>query len=145
MEFFLSAEVQASAAAMLMQLNRLASEALQILSGNYYGDALDNIAIITILVNDNLLLDGGYKERIVFQRKTHSADIRLRIDYKSFMRATPAKRYEMFVNHILKSIACLAERVDYSFQMNKLLLDMKEALSQSSFKQSCLNIRHFPD
>ena len=144
MNFFLGAEAQASAAGMLTQLNRIAASEIKVVSDKSYGEELEDIAIITILVQEQFLENGGYKERRLFQRKTHSADIRLRINYKKFMCATSEKRYEMYVQHILDSIACLKSKVSTAFRFQELLSDVREILSQNDVQQACVRIKHFP-
>lgn len=145
MIFFLGAETQASAWAMLTQLNRIAASELNALRDKSYGAELESIGIISILLQDEFLTDGGYKERRLFQRKTFSADIRLRIDYKKFMCATPEQRYKLYVQHILASIECLKGKVSAAFRLQELLTDVEELLSREEVRRACTKITHFPE
>jgi hypothetical protein len=69
MDIFLSAESTAPLAYLLSQMNRIVSEEFNLLKSKNYGEELKSIAIITILLPDELYEGGGYPERRLFQLK----------------------------------------------------------------------------
>lgn len=144
MEFFLSAEAQAGAAGILSQLNRLATQQLRPLMHKEYGSELKNISIISILVRPELFRDGGYPERILFQRRQCSADVRLRLDYYEFICATPDERSDIYCKHLLKSLNALRRKVSCHYNFDELVRDVSILLEESRFRESIKNIKRFP-
>lgn len=133
MEFFLSQEGEAPACCYLSRIQKDVRDNLKTLEKKEYGTALREIAIITIIVSENYA--DSFSERILFQRKQQGADIRLKLDYKNFVKATKVEREMMYKEHIIESIESLRARVhkaDKLFEFDKLILDVKKALELDS-------------
>lgn len=144
MNFFLSAEAQAPAAGILAQLHRIADSELKVLSDKCYGKELESIAIISILVQEELYEDGGFPERKLFQRKQFSADIRLRIDFRAFLIASSEKRYKIYCEHVLSSIETLRHKVSTDFLFDELVCDVSKILYSRRVHDACVAIKRFP-
>lgn len=129
MDFFLGAEGCAPGTTFWRPLEREFSKKLEILKDSYYGDELTKISIISIILPPEYFSDGGFKERRVFFRKTHDADIRLRIDYHSFVYAKPSERREIYKQNIVDSIMTLKRKVSKKYLFNQLLSDVDSALN----------------
>ena len=129
MHIFLSAELYGKAGGLFTPLCRECSAKLKLLEDRSYGDELVDIGIISIIMPEEFFEDGGYRERILFQRKQHGADVRLRIPYKSFIICKPEVRRQLYVDHIIHSIAVLKGRVSKHFEMDRLLSDVRSVLT----------------
>ena len=129
MHIFLSAELYGKAGGLFTPLCRECSAKLKLLEDRSYGDELVDIGIISIIMPEEFFEDGGYRERILFQRKQHGADVRLRIPYKSFIICKPEVRRQLYVEHIIHSIAVLKGRVSKHFEMDRLLSDVRSVLT----------------
>lgn len=143
MNFFLSYETTAPATSYLNQLEPRVSAKLTTLEHTHYGDELTHISIISIVLPIEILKNGFYPERKLFQRKSRSADIRLVLDYDQFLRATPSRRYEMYTEHIIDSILTLKYKVSSSFQYDILLEDVCKILESPDLKSECSKITRF--
>ena len=132
MKIFLSAELYGKAGGLFTPLCRECSAKLKLLEDKSYGDELVDIGIISIIMPEEFFEDGGYRERILFQRKQHSADVRLRIPYKSFIICKPEVRRQLYVDHIIRSIAVLKGRVSKHFEMDRLLSDVRSVLTDDN-------------
>lgn len=144
MKFFLSSETQAGGASILMRFHNITQSHLNVLMCKDYGSELTEIAIITILVRKELLADGVFPERRLFKRKTKSADIRLRLDFESFLNSTPEQRNELYCSHIIASIETLRKKVGREFRFDDLIQDVKVILRDPVFQSELLSIRRLP-
>ena len=144
MTFFLSCESQAPGAGLLMQYHNLTQPLLNTLSNRDYGPELTEISIITIFLSDELLKDGGYPERRLFLRKERAADLRLRLNYRQFLTATPNARVELYCSHILDSIDALRKKVSRDFRFHDLVRDVKALLDHPEFQSELTAIHRFP-
>ena len=144
MDIFLSAESAAPSAYLLSQMNQIVSKEFNTLKSKNYGDELKSIAIITILLPDKLYEGGGYPERKLFQRKQCAADIRLRVDFRTFLRASPEKRYRMYCEHILSSVETLRHKVSKNFLFHELVYDISEILYSQHVHDACILVKRFP-
>lgn len=129
MHFFLSAETIAPAASKWVTTNQIIEPQMKQLQDNYYGPGLNSIAIISIILPEEYFDEGGYKERRLYKRKSEEADIRLRLDYHSFLRASDVQRLRLYSQHIIASIATLNGKMDRSFSFEKLIEDVKSVLA----------------
>lgn len=129
MRIILGAETEGPAAGRWFELQKEFTALLSILENNDYGMGLDEIHIISIIMRPSFFTDGAYKERKYYSKKTKSADIRLRIDYMDFWRATNNKRREIYITHILQSISIAGLKAGNSFKLDLLLSDVKRILS----------------
>ena len=144
MHFFLSSETYGLAATFWRPLEAAFSKSLLSLEETSYGDELTSISIISIILPSEFYSDGGYKERRLFHRKTRDADIRLRIDYHSFVCAKPEQRRELYADNIINSILTLKKKVSPVFQFDRLLSDVATALDFDVAAQN-LNPTQIPD
>ena len=129
MMFFLSTETIAPAASRWLAANRIVEPCLKHLEPSSYGTGLNSIAIISIILPDSFFDNGGYKERKLYKRKSQEADIRLRLDYRSFLFASDEQRIRIYTKHILTSLKTLDGKVDSSFNLAKLLDDVEAAFA----------------
>ncbi len=137
MKFFLSAEAQAGGASLLMTFHRAAEPLLNTLESKDYGEELTDISIITILVRNELLEDGSYPERQLFQRKTHSADLRLRLDYMEFLSSTPEHRSRLYCRHIVNSMESLGARTAPITDLMNWSGMLREYWNQVASRKNC--------
>ena len=144
MTFFLSCEAQSGGAGLLRRYHQLTQPRLNILSDRCYGQELTEIAIITIFVSDELFKDGGWRERKLFQRKNHSADLRLRLNYREFLSATPEHRATLYRTHILDSIETLRKKVSRDFRFDVLIQGIRTILYDPLFHSELTAIRRLP-
>ena len=144
MTFFLSCEAQSAAATLLTRCHKLAQPRLNTLTDRSYGPELTEIAIITICVSEELYAEGGWRERRLFQRKSHSADIRLRLNHHAFLSATPAARAEQYCTHILDSVETLRQKVSQDFRFDDLIRDIRTILRDPEFQSELTAIRRLP-
>ena len=128
MDFFLSAEGCAPGTTFWHPLEREFTKKLEALKDSHYGDELIKIAIISIILPPEYLSDGGFKERSIFFHQTHDADIRLRIDYHTFVYAKPGKRREIYKQHIIDSIMTLQRKVSKTYLFDQLVSDVAAAI-----------------
>ncbi len=129
MKFFLGIEGEPPASGYLQKIQQKMESQLKPLENCKYGECLKSIGIITILVSEKYY--DSFSERILFQRKQKSADIRIRMNYKSFLRADEKQREEMYKAHLIESIKSIEERVcrvEKNFAFDKLLFDVNDVL-----------------
>ncbi len=143
MKIFLGAESQAPAADILSQLNRIVSCEMSILDIKDYGSELSEIAIVVILLRNEMFEGGGFPERRLFQRKKCIADIRLRMSFEQFLRASPESRYDLYSCHIIKSIESLRKKVSREFKFDALVQDITKILNQPDVRNRCVAIKRF--
>ena len=133
MKFFLGAETYAPAQNYWMEARRIIEPQLEKLSSSSYGDGLSSIAIISIILPDQFFEHGGYKERRLYKRKSGEADIRLRIDFKQFIRAKPEQRLDLYARHIIECVQTLNGKLSRDFHFDVLLSDLLSVLSDYIF------------
>lgn len=131
MKIFLSAEIEGPVTSRWFAIQREFSMALAQLEHRHYGDELISIGIISILMREEFFADGAYKERIYYSKKRKDADVRLRIDYYSFLKASKEKRKEIYIDHILESIRSVGRKAGPAFQIEQLVEDVKSLLEDS--------------
>ena len=125
MEIFLSAEAEGPATSKWFILQKEFASALAQLKHRHYGDDLTSIGIISILMRDEFFVGGGYKERTHYSRKRKDADIRLRIDYQTFIKASKEMQKEIYLNHIVESIRIAGKKAGPAFQTEQLVADVR--------------------
>ncbi len=144
MEIFLSAECQSLGGDLFSRMQNIVQKGMLALKRKDYGAELNDIGIITILLQETYFEDGGYPERRYFSRKNHYADIRLRMDLHKFLVSSPTVRYQLYCDHIIASVETLRRKVSKEFQFEQLLLDIKGVLSDPEIKAQCEALRQFP-
>lgn len=128
MDIFLSAEIEGPATRKWFELQKEFSALLSQVSKNDYGENLISIGIISIIMRDEYFKEGGYKERKYYNRGRREADIRLRINYKEFLKASDQERRTIYINHIIESICIAGEKAGEGFETERLISDVKRVL-----------------
>lgn len=128
MEIFLGAELEGAAGGRWFALQKDFSKRLSPIKARDYGLDLVNIGIISIIMKEETLQDGAYKERKYYNRKEKSADIRLRMNYEDFVKACDRDRREMYTSHILQAVQIACEKAGDRLNSDQLLNDIKELL-----------------
>lgn len=131
MRFFLSAETTAPASTYWFALRAQVYPELLKLENRFYGQGLTKVGIISIILPDHFFEDGGYRERRLYSQKNKEADIRIRLDYNSFIRAKPIERKKMYINHIICSLKSIEQKLDKNFEFEKMIADISEVLGAS--------------
>ena len=114
---FLSTEGEGAAAVKIMEILNPIQAALNKMDKRY-SSKLDSIAIIPLCVSDPTV-----PERRYVSLKKRYADLRLRIDWDAFCRATPGQRQQLCRENILASSAYIAKKDD-SFLLKEFLADI---------------------
>ena len=128
MDIFLSAETEGPAASKWFVLQKEFTPLLKSLSEKSYGEDLTSIGIISILLRDKYLGDDWHRERKYYSKKNKEADIRLKMDYQKFLRASPEDARKMYIEHILDSISIAGKKAGKGFNLEHLLSDVREVL-----------------
>ena len=94
----------------------------------YYCEALDEIAIIPTCVSRNYIeRHGGLKERKYISWLRREADIRLYMEWESFVKLTPEAQRTQCEDVIRRSLDVVAERCErkrIAFKKDELLADI---------------------
>ena len=128
MDIFLGAEIEGSATSKWFELQKEFSELLLELKNKNYGLELKYIGIISIIMRTNYYEEGGYKERSYYSKKRKEADIRLRLDYVDFVKASKEERKQIYIEHILEAIRIAGEKAGKMFETDRLLNDVENLL-----------------
>ena len=128
MEVFLSAEIEGPVTSKWFLLQKEFTPLLKTLESKKFGETLTSIGIITILLRDKYLEDGGYKERRYYSKKNKEADIRLRINYYAFLKASDEEARKIYIDHILQSIRIAGVKAGKGFDLERLIADVQELL-----------------
>jgi len=104
------------------------SELNKALKDKNYGSAIENIGIIPVIITQELLNAGFFKERRLFKRKEKSADYRLRINYEKFMSGNDVTRRLLIIKNIIVSIRDLGRKAKKDFDAQSLENDILATL-----------------
>ncbi|TDL92412.1 dihydrolipoamide succinyltransferase [Vibrio vulnificus] len=128
MEFFMSGETEIIFSEEFRLLRNEAEQKLKSLENNDYGNAVEDIGIIPIIVNltPEIIEGGFFKERVKFSKKNKDADIRMRIDYHDFLNGDLQKKKELLLKNIIESVRALGQKVKKDFDSTKLERDIIE-------------------
>ena len=99
MEIFLSQETQTPTSEIIAALRKTMFETIkQLFNSEFaaYGVDVETLSIITVCVSTTFLADSGWKERIRYDKKEKRTDIRLNIDYESFINSTHEEQQQMY-------------------------------------------------
>jgi len=77
-----------------------------------YTDCLDDIAIIPFCVDDEFMQIYQIKERKYIGWKRREADIRLRMNFNTFVRASKEERMQQCKEVIIRSLEVIAKRCE---------------------------------
>ena len=99
MEIYLSSETEGRADSLLLPIRNIVDSLLDDIRKNEYGSALTSVGVFAIIMKEEMYDSGGYCERQYYSKVRKEADIRLRLNYKSFCNAEPEKRVELYKQH----------------------------------------------
>ena len=132
-------------------INKFESLINCLLGKNNYGDAIseeNSIGIVMTIYSKKFLQDivnqtgKEFVEKKIYRAKTKDSDIRLRIDYKRYLRSNEEIREKLILKNILESILVLNDKVkkhkDITFFGEKLVEDICHLLKVK--KEEILNI-----
>ncbi|SHI17478.1 Imm44 family immunity protein [Desulfosporosinus lacus] len=126
MEIFMSGEIDTTISEAFREIRNEIKQKLKILEVNDYGNAVQNLGIIPIIVNLEPELEsaGFFKERKLYKKKTKDADYRLRIDYESFLNANYEKKKLLIIKNVVDCIRLLGKKVKKDFAAEQLENDV---------------------
>ena len=87
MEIYLSSETEGRADSLLLPIRNMVDSLLDDIRKNEYGSALTSVGVFAIIMKEEMYDSGGYCERQYYSKVRKEADIRLRLNYKSFCNA----------------------------------------------------------
>ena len=131
MNFFISGEVNAAVGKDFMNLVREIDKKLLPLKQKNYGEAVEKIDIIPIVVLITPEYEHFYKERKLFSKKNKDADIRLRIDYEKFLNGDIETRRILILKNIIDSIRIVGMKAKKDFDAITLEKDVLEIFDLS--------------
>ena len=132
MEIYLSSETEGRADSLLLPIRNMVDSLLDDIRKNEYGSALTSVGVFATIQKKSLYQyrfleemydSGGYCERQYYSKVRKEADIRLRLNYKSFCNAEPEKRVELYKQHVSRALEIAADKAksaDPEFQSDKL-------------------------
>lgn len=109
---FFTTELQVPAATMIMNCFLSIKENMQVDTLQKYTDCLDDIAIIPFRVDDEFMQIHQIKERKYIGWKRRDADIRLRMDFDTFVHATKEERMQQCKEIIIRSLEVIAKKCE---------------------------------
>ena len=128
MDIFLGAETEGAAGDKWFWTQKEIAPLFKKLNEKDYGENLKSIGIISIIMRYEIF-ENGWKERRYFSRENKDADIRLRIDYKKFVRAKEKERKKIYMDHILEAIRIAGTKAGKEFDTERLLSDVKNVVN----------------
>ena len=120
-------ESQSPAASLISDCFQVIMKNMQVESLQKYTDCLDNIAIIPFCVNDEFMRTFQIKERKYIGWKRREADIRLRMNFDTFVRASKEERMQQCKEVIIRSLEVIAKRCEAKklrFEVVNLIQDI---------------------
>lgn len=134
MKIILGAEAYQSACDLFRYAWNELQAAVDSLSGFDYGTEFESISVIPIIMPSEF--HDSYRERKLIKRKAKEADIRLYVDYESFVRCRSdmerepfkSRRRLLLIKAIVDSITVVENGKKGDFQGIKLIDDLLRAL-----------------
>lgn len=122
----MSSEVQSDISEAFQVAQKEVELAIKKLEDNNYGDSVEELSIIPIVVDLSPELEeaGFFKERVKFSRKNKETDIRLRIDYDTFCKADKETQKKLIIKNMIDSIRMLQLKVKKGFDGTALEADI---------------------
>jgi hypothetical protein len=125
MRFFFSGELDSEIAEQYRSIRKSIEARLnQSLEGESYGEALEEIAIIPIILGPRFAT--GHKERRLVKLKEKSADYRLFIDFNNFSQGSTKERERLLLENVLNCIEDIDRKIKAGFDGKRLQNDIKE-------------------
>ena len=142
MEIYLSSETEGRADSLLLPIRNMVDSLLDDIRKNEYGSALTSVGVFAIIMKEEMYDSGGYCERQYYSKVRKEADIRLRLNYKSFCNAEPEKRVELYEQHVSRALEIAADKAkiaDPEFQRDKLVYDVIQAFGLTEKEEKVKN------
>lgn len=109
---FFTTESQSPAASLISDCFQVIMKNMKVESLQKYTDCLDDIAIIPFCVDDEFMQTFQIKERKYIGWKRRDADIRLRMNFDTFVQATKEERMQQCKEVIIRSLEVIAKRCE---------------------------------
>lgn len=122
----MSGEIETTVSEPFREILNEIEKRLKCLEVNDYGNAVQNLGIIPIIVKvvPEFESAGFHKERKLYKKKTKDADYRLRIDYESFLNANYEKKKLLIIKNVVDCIRLLGKKVKKDFAAERLENDV---------------------
>lgn len=121
--FILSCEADAQIAYVMTEIMDTIEHKLSVLQADDYGDALLEISVIPIC------MDNGRPERKFVSHRNKYADMRLRMNYTAFRTANSTTKYALCADTVIASVSIIGKRIPKKhFDCERLLRDVRHCL-----------------
>lgn len=126
MNFFISSEVDAPVADSFREIRKEIEKELNSLDQNFYGESVENVSIICMIVNLTSEFDeaGFHGELLRYSKKNKNADVRIRINYLKFFNGDSAYRKILVLKSIIDAIRGVAQKTNGEFNAVELENDI---------------------
>jgi hypothetical protein len=126
MEIFMSGEIDGEISDIFRELQNEIEDRIKILELNDYGNEVESLGIIPIIVNltPELEVAGFFKERKLFKRKAKDADIRLRINFEKFANSDRYTQKLLLIKNTIESVRVLGGKANKDFDSIRLENDI---------------------
>ena len=144
MRLVLSVEAQHAFESGLSEILREVSESIKSInddslnSESKYGKEFCSISIIPSCMDEIYWTSLGWKERKIINRKKREAEIRIKMDYNRFIRATKSDKRLIFIKTIVESLNIVQEKSKSDFNGEELINDILRLLNVS--KNELINL-----
>jgi len=137
-KFFLSGEIDGTRPGdeigekFITACNLVTEKLAPVLENNDYGSEVLELNVIPIIVKLPHEMEGAgwHKERMLFKRKSNSADFRLKIDYDEFCNGNDQHRVNLLIENIISSVLILRKRATKDFDGKQLETDILGAFNK---------------
>ncbi len=122
----MSGEIETTVSEPFREILSEIEKRLKVLEVNDYGNAVQNLAIIPIIIKvvPEFESAGFHKERKLYKKKTKEADYRLRIDYQSFLNADHEIKKLLVIKNVVDCVRLLGEKIKQGFDAERLESDV---------------------
>ncbi|MFC7677816.1 Imm44 family immunity protein [Paenibacillus sp. GCM10028914] len=126
MEFFMTSEIHFDVRKDFQVIKSEIDEKMKLLEDRSYGDKVEQLSLIPIIVHKDLLEEGFFKERVMYKKKDKDTDIRLQIDHQTFKNADKETKRLLVINNIVNSVRALGLKLMSGFDAASLERDILE-------------------
>ncbi|PGA61635.1 dihydrolipoamide succinyltransferase [Bacillus pseudomycoides] len=126
MDFFMTCEIDKTVKYSDVKLIIEVEKTLKKLENNHYGNEIESISIIPIIIEIIPELEDAsfFKERKLFKRKNKEADMRLRINIETFLNADRARKKLLIVKNVIECVRILGTKAKKDFDAERLENDI---------------------
>ncbi|WP_106769027.1 Imm44 family immunity protein [Paenibacillus faecalis] len=124
MKFFMTSEVNFDVDKDFQIIKSEVDEKMKLLEDRSYGDKVELLSLIPIIVDKDLLAEGFFKERVMYKKKDKETDIRLQIDHQMFKNADKELQRLLVINNIVNSVRALGLKLKSGFDATSLERDI---------------------